>query len=94
MDGTLRVVQSSGKKIDWEKFKDMYFFREFLERQSKNMLDKTDKKLKEKILTKEKELAEVADNKLKQLTEESAKDSTSIKNISKVLVFILGFILP
>ena len=93
MDGTLRVVQSSGKKIDWEKSKEMYIFREFLERQSKNMLDKTDKKLKEKILTKEKELAEVADNKLKQLTEESAKDSTSIKNISKVLVFILGFIL-
>ena len=104
MDGILRVVQSSGKKIDWGKFKDMYFFREFLERQSKKMLDKTDEKLKEnlenlnqdaasKMLTKEKELAEVADKKLKQLTEEPAKDSTSIKNFSKVLVFILGFIL-
>ena len=44
-----------------------------------------------KMLTKEKELAEVAENKLKQLTEEPAKDRSSIKNFSKVLVFILGF---
>ena len=101
MDGTLRVVQSSGKKIDGGKVQRHVFSREFLERQSKKMLEKTDEKLKEKlenqnqdaaskILTKEND---IPDNNLTQLTEEPAKDSTSIKNLSKVLVFILGFIL-
>ena len=80
-----------------------YLSREFLERQSKKMLDKTNEKImkkledvnqsaKSKIVTKEKELSGVADEKMKQLTEERSKDSSSVNNLSKILVFILGLI--
>ena len=40
MDGTLRVVQSSGKKIDWEKFKDMYSLENFLRDKAKKYCTK------------------------------------------------------
>ena len=80
-----------------------YLSREFLERQSKKMLDKTNEKImkkledvnqsaKSKIVTKEKELSGVADEKMKQLTENPPKDSSSINNLSKVLALILGLI--
>ena len=80
-----------------------YLSREFLERQSKKMLDKTNEKImkkledvnqsaKSKIVTKEKELSGVADEKMKQLTENPPKDSSSINNLSKVLALILGLV--
>ena len=80
MDGTLRVVQSSGKKIDWQKVQRHKIFREFLERQSKNVLDKTDEKLKEKLENQNQDAA--------------SKMLTKGKELAEVVLFlILGFIL-
>ena len=67
------------------------------------MLDKSNEKImkkledvnqsaKSKIVTKEKELSGVADEKMKQLTEDPSKDSSPVNNLSKILVFILGII--
>ena len=65
------------------------------------MLDKSNEKImkkledvnqsaKSKIVTKEKELSGVADEKMKHLTENPS--SSPVNNLSKILVFILGII--